>query len=435
MSGDWAAVAELAASLDTRSYYEVLGVDRDVDARELPAAYARRVHQYHPDRHAREVDPERRRMLVSIQARLNEAYRALSDARRRAAYDEALAAGEHRLAGRAPKRETSPRTARARLYYELGQDRERAGDRAGARVQYRLAIQVEPGSPAIEDALARVEAAAAPAATGPAARRDTRHPYPRPVRLKVRSWDQLITLHARNVSRGGIFVRATTPMPPGSRAELVLALPDGRQLMLEAEVARVVPEGGPEPAGMGLRFLPMDDERRAQFEVLLQEAASFAAGFAPARPAPTPRPEGSARAIPTRRLLEEDLFTDRVEVPTETAPPDVTLSTARLAAEGRAALKTGRYRDARAKLAEAIRLDPRDRFLRAAFHLASGHDERAEGRDAEALEHFHTALVFDKACEEAIRELRGAGRQPTVRGDLGSGSGTVRLDRISRGVR
>jgi uncharacterized protein (TIGR02266 family) len=434
MSADWAAVAELAASLDARSYYEVLGVDRDVDVRELPAAYARRVQQYHPDRHAREIDPDRRRMLVSIQARLNEAYRALSDARRREAYDRALEAGEHRLAGRGPRRETSPRTPRARLYYELGQERERAGDRAGARVQYRLAIQVEPGSPAIEEALARVEAAAAPAATGPAARRDTRHPYPRPVRLKVRSWDQLITLHARNVSRGGIFVRSASPMPQGSRAELVLALPDGRQLMLEAEVARVVPEGGEEPAGMGLRFLPMDDERRAQFEVLLQEAAAFAAGFAPARAAP-PRPEGSSRAIPTRRLLEEDLFSERVEAGPDAAPPDVTLSTARLAAEGRGALKAGRYRDARAKLAEAIRLDPRDRFLRAAFHLASGHDERAQGHDAEALEHFQTALVFDKACEEAIRELRGAGRQPTVRGDAGSGSGTVRFDRISRGVR
>jgi uncharacterized protein (TIGR02266 family) len=403
----WDEVAELAASLDARSYYEVLGVDRDADARELPAAYARRVQQYHPDRHAREIDPERRRMLVSIQARLNEAYRTLSDARRRAAYDEA---GEARLAGRAPKRDTSPRTPRARLYYDLGQERERAGDRAGARMQYRLAIQVEPGSPAIEAALARVEAAAAPAATGPAARRDTRHPYPRPVRLKVRSWDQLITLHARNVSRGGIFVRSTAPMPQGSRAEVVLALPDGRQLMLEAEVARVVPEGGDEPAGMGLKFLPMDADRRAQFEVLLQEAASFAAGFAPAGPAPQ-RIEGSSRAVPTRRLLEEDLFSEPVS--TGAAPPEVTLSTAHLAAEGRAALKAGRYRDARAKLAEAIRLDPRDRFLRAAFHLASGYDERTQGRDAEALEHFQTALVFDKACEEAIRELRGAGRQPT----------------------
>jgi uncharacterized protein (TIGR02266 family) len=414
----WRGIARLAGALDKVSYYDVLGVLPDIRGPELAAVYARRVRELHPDRHRREADPERRRMLVSIQARLNEAYRVLSDPAQRAAYDRALASGERRLVGRPapPQRATAPRTPRARLYFELGEEREKAGDRAGARVQYRLAIQIEPESEAIQDALARVEKPPARAPTAPPAppqsdfaREDTRHPYARPVKLKCASWDQLITLHARNVSRGGIFVRTAAPLPLGTETQVMLALPDGRQLTLDAEVVRVVAEGGDpkrEPAGMGLKFLPMEDDRRQDFEAALQHAAAHAAGAVPASPPPpraaTKPPVGGT---PARPLLEQDLFSDRIETGAA-PPPDVTLSPTQLAAEGRAALREGRFRDARAKLAEAIRLDPRDRYLRAAFHLASGYDARQEGRAAEAIDHFETALVFDKACDEAIRELR-----------------------------
>jgi tetratricopeptide (TPR) repeat protein len=149
----------------------------------------------------------------------------------------------------------------------------------------------------------------------------------------------------------------------------------------------------------------MDDERRGDFEAALEAAAAHAAGAVSTPPpprAPTSPPTGG---IPTRALLEQELFSDRIETGTA-PPPEVTLSPQQLAHEGRAALKEGRFHDARVKLAEAIRLDPRDRYLRAAFHLASGYEARQQGREAEAADHFETARVFDKAGDEAIRELR-----------------------------
>jgi curved DNA-binding protein CbpA len=72
--------------------------------------FVARVSAYHPDRHAAaiEAEPERGRALVSLQARLNEAYRILSNPRRRADYDRVVAAGELRLVGRTTTRPRCP---------------------------------------------------------------------------------------------------------------------------------------------------------------------------------------------------------------------------------------------------------------------------------------------------------------------------------------
>ena len=310
----WRRALELAGTLDATSYYALLDVGADAPADVVRAAYARRIAEFHPDRHARERDPDRRRALVSIQARINEAYRVLSSGDRRAAYDRALASGELRLGGRptaAPRPET-PRTPRGRLYFDAGKEREAAGDLAGARLQYGLAIQVEPESAAIRDALARVSPAPppapAPAAPPPSdfVREDTRHPYPKPVRIQCKSWEHLVTLHARNLSRGGIFVKTASPLEVGTHVEVQLGLPDGRSLALEAEVARVVaPERGEsrEPPGMALRFLAIDADRQRAFEAALADAAAHAEGSV-ARAAPAPARASSSDPVEEAVLRE-----------------------------------------------------------------------------------------------------------------------------------
>lgn len=64
-----------------RCYYETLGVSRGASDAEIKSAFRRLAKQYHPDRNNGDPDAERRFKEI------NEAYEALKDPQRRAAYD------------------------------------------------------------------------------------------------------------------------------------------------------------------------------------------------------------------------------------------------------------------------------------------------------------------------------------------------------------
>lgn len=65
-----------------RDYYEILGVSKDVSAAELKKAYRRVAMKYHPDRNSDDQQAEDKFKEA------NEAYEVLSDAQKRAAYDQ-----------------------------------------------------------------------------------------------------------------------------------------------------------------------------------------------------------------------------------------------------------------------------------------------------------------------------------------------------------
>jgi molecular chaperone DnaJ len=67
--------------MSKRDYYEVLGVSRDADAKQLKSAFRKAAMGCHPDRHP--DDPEAEGRFKE----LNEAYGILSDEQKRAAYD------------------------------------------------------------------------------------------------------------------------------------------------------------------------------------------------------------------------------------------------------------------------------------------------------------------------------------------------------------
>ncbi len=64
-----------------RDYYEVLGIDRSADADEIKKAYRRKAKELHPDRNADNPEAE------SAFKEVNEAYDALKDPQKKAAYD------------------------------------------------------------------------------------------------------------------------------------------------------------------------------------------------------------------------------------------------------------------------------------------------------------------------------------------------------------
>jgi len=72
---------------------------------------------------------------------------------------------------------------------------------------------------------------------------------------------------------------------------------------------------------------------------------------------------------------------------------------------GRAALASGQWREAAEKFADALRIDPRNRPVRALYHVANGMDLRARGDGVKATTQFEIALQHDRECEEARRAL------------------------------
>ncbi|HUH24512.1 MAG TPA: DnaJ domain-containing protein, partial [Brevundimonas sp.] len=68
--------------MSKRDYYEILGVERNATEQELKKAYRRVAMKHHPDRNPGDAQAEEKFKEA------NEAYEVLSDAQKRAAYDQ-----------------------------------------------------------------------------------------------------------------------------------------------------------------------------------------------------------------------------------------------------------------------------------------------------------------------------------------------------------
>lgn len=154
----WAYVDDAITHLDTRSYYQILGVPENADADTIGDAFYSLARRLHPDRHIRE-SAARQSMLTRLYARMNEAHKVLTKAETRRAYDRVLARGQNRLtkdqqaAESKRTRPMDPRTPKARAMYHKGRELMAKGDVRGARAQWQLAAQFEPDSLVLKQAL------------------------------------------------------------------------------------------------------------------------------------------------------------------------------------------------------------------------------------------------------------------------------------------
>jgi curved DNA-binding protein CbpA len=83
-------------SLETKSYYEILGVTPDADSGAIQAAFHTFSRVYHPDEHV-ESTPDAMNVATDIFKRAVEAYRCLSRPLNRERYDRGLKRGWIRL--------------------------------------------------------------------------------------------------------------------------------------------------------------------------------------------------------------------------------------------------------------------------------------------------------------------------------------------------
>jgi len=148
------------AALDQTDYYRVLGVSSASSERDVRDAYYKLAARLHPDIHGEGAEAEFRSRLTTVFSRVVEAYKVLSDRRKRADYDAALAQGMLRMTAGLkvkPRIEEAITDANARKFYLLAQKAMADGDGRSALMNLRIAASSEPDSPIIRDAVTRAE--------------------------------------------------------------------------------------------------------------------------------------------------------------------------------------------------------------------------------------------------------------------------------------
>lgn len=126
------------------------------------------------------------------------------------------------------------------------------------------------------------------------------------VRYKSATVDEFIEHHAHDVSRGGIFVKTTTPFGPGTLLKFELRISDDKPLI--AGVGRVVWKRDPaqvaegRPSGMGVKFIKIDEPSRVLIDEVVNKApgagASFTNGDSRKEPAHAPAPPSVVTSAP-----------------------------------------------------------------------------------------------------------------------------------------
>jgi uncharacterized protein (TIGR02266 family) len=127
-------------------------------------------------------------------------------------------------------------------------------------------------------------------------RKDRRAPVSLKVRFKSATVDEFIEHYCKDVSRGGIFIKSSQPMAIGTLLKFQFQLKDESSLI--KGVGRVVWTRSPEdavadqPAGMGIKFIKMDNESKSIVERIVDnqggEGGAFDQGRATASTAETP---------------------------------------------------------------------------------------------------------------------------------------------------
>ncbi len=99
-----------------------------------------------------------------------------------------------------------------------------------------------------------------------------RVPLERRITLKFQHRDGFVNEYAANISLKGMFITAWVPEPPGSVFLFEVQVADRQRLIHgvgEVVWVREAEEGPDRPAGMGVRFLKLDEESRAVIEEMV----------------------------------------------------------------------------------------------------------------------------------------------------------------------
>ena len=112
------------------------------------------------------------------------------------------------------------------------------------------------------------------------------------VRYKSATVDEFIENHSHDVSKGGLFVKTPTPFPPGTLLKFEIRLAGDKSVI--SGVGRVVwkreptQSGADKPAGMGVKFIKIDDSSRAIIDRLITQKADAGSAYTSETPVDEP---------------------------------------------------------------------------------------------------------------------------------------------------
>src|SRR3954462_11467525 len=129
------------------------------------------------------------------------------------------------------------------------------------------------------------------------------------VRYKSATLDEFIEHHSYDVSRGGMFIKTPSPFPPGTLLKFEVKIAADQKVI--QGVGRVVwkrdgeTTGDTRPAGMGVKFIKIDDASRKVIDALVESRGDASSAYeagggdgggaqAPAAAAMSSKPPGVA---------------------------------------------------------------------------------------------------------------------------------------------
>jgi uncharacterized protein (TIGR02266 family) len=160
-------------------------------------------------------------------------------------------------------------------------------------------------------------------------RKNKRTPVSLKVRFKSATLDEFIEQYCKDLSKGGVFVKSETPLPPGTLLKFEFQLRDTSPLI--QGVGRVVWKREANeaddklPAGMGIKFIKMDERSRSVVDRILagQEKVEDKEAEAPGAevPAEEPAEKAAVSAEPTAEPVPEPAAKPIPEPAAEPAAP------------------------------------------------------------------------------------------------------------------
>ncbi|HYQ30108.1 MAG TPA: TIGR02266 family protein, partial [Polyangiaceae bacterium] len=103
------------------------------------------------------------------------------------------------------------------------------------------------------------------------------------VRYKSATLDEFIEHHSYDVSRGGMFIKTPSPFPPGTLLKFEVKIAADQKVI--QGVGRVVwkrdseTQGDVRPAGMGVKFIKIDDASRKVIDTLVESRGDAASAY------------------------------------------------------------------------------------------------------------------------------------------------------------
>jgi tetratricopeptide (TPR) repeat protein len=131
--------------LDSRNYYDILGVGRNATAQEIKKSYFRLAKVYHPDRHVNSEFSDMIPMLERLFVSISEAYNVLNDDAKRDQYNSELSRGPRKQ--RPAEQRQDSQKGNASVQFSEGLKLFQAQNYWGAEEAFRWAMRLDPSNP------------------------------------------------------------------------------------------------------------------------------------------------------------------------------------------------------------------------------------------------------------------------------------------------